>query len=340
MMPVMQNIFFPLPPLVLGHLKHRYLLSHFFCSPMSSLVVRENSEKIPLSTNFIMILSPSERSYLYDSLTTSPPIRPDSRSDHQFRPLEAKTSFLPGLNGSARIRLNDGSECIVSVKLKVVLLQREPIFIECDVDVSGFRDNSNYVSNLKFHLTNLLQQNFPQRYLKLTARYGFKLYIDCIVISHSSYPLSLLSLTSYLALKTTRLPLLTSDVDDELVAELPTFSDDWDNSKFIDELFKEDGGKFQPPIFITVGVVGNNLLFDPSVEEEQVLENGLIVSFYDGKVITPVSNMNLAINSNNSNFKGLSKSLILKSIGLCNKWCGDVVEALDLLIERDSEIEQ
>ncbi|KAG2733412.1 hypothetical protein G9P44_002937 [Scheffersomyces stipitis] len=283
-----------------------------------------------------MILSPAERSYLYDSLAQSPPIRPDSRSDHQFRPLEAKTAFLPGSNGSARIRLMDGSECIISVKAKVVLASQESSLIECDIDIAGFRDDSNFVSNLKFYLTNLLLHNFPVRYLKLTSRYAFKLFLDCIVVSHSSYPLSLISLTSYLALKTTRLPLLVSDVNDEEIAEQPTFSDDWDNAKYIDDYLKE-GESFEPPIFITLGVIGPNLIIDPSTEEEQVLENGLIISFYNNNVITPISNINLATNSNNSNFKGLNRTLITKGIALGNKYCPAIISALNTLIEQDDE---
>lgn len=283
-----------------------------------------------------MILSPAERSYLYDSLTQSPPIRPDSRSEHQFRPLEAKTSFLPGSNGSGRIRLMDGSECIVSVKSKVVITQEHSSLIECDIDVSGFRDDSNFLSNLKFNLTSLLQQNFPTQHLKLTSKYSFKLYIDCIVIIHSSYPLSLLSLTCYLALKTTRLPLLVSDANDEEIAELPTFSDDWDNAKYITDYLKE-GETFQPPIFITLGAIGENLIFDPSIEEEQVLENGIVISFYNGTVITPISNINLATNSNNDNFKGLNQKLIVKSVSLGNKYGGAIVKALDMLIESDKD---
>ncbi|CAK7901154.1 exosome complex component Rrp42p [[Candida] anglica] len=281
-----------------------------------------------------MILSTAERSYLYDSLVQTPPIRPDSRSEHQFRPLEAKTSFLPSSNGSARIRLMDGSECIVSVKAKVVRASQETNLLECDVDVSGHRDDSNFVANLKFNLTNILSQNFPKEVLKLTSKYSFKLFLDCLVISHSSYPLSLLSLTSYLALKTTRLPLLVSDVDDAEVEEQPTFSDDWTNSRLMADLGETT---FQPPIFITLGVVGNNLLFDPSTEEEQVLENGLILSWYDGKVISPASNINLASNSNNSNFKGMNAKLIVNSLALVKKYGGAIVHALDTLIEQDDD---
>lgn len=273
-----------------------------------------------------MILSPAERSYLYESLTQQPPIRPDSRTEFQFRPLEAKASFLPGSNGSGRIRLMDGSECIVSVKAKVVPHAQHTQLIECDIDVSGHRDDLNFLSNLKFNLTSLLEKNFPTESLRLTTKFSFKLYIDCIVIVHSSYPLTLLSLTSYLALKTTKLPLLISDSNDAEIAEMPTFSDDWNNAKLINS---------SPPIFITLGAIGKNLIFDPSIEEEQVLENALIISFQDGKVITPISNMNLATNSNNSNFKGLNSELVIKSIQLGNKYGAAVIEALDNLLEID-----
>lgn len=293
-----------------------------------------------------MLLSPSEKQYLYDSLSQSPVIRPDSRSVHQYRPLEATTSFLPGSNGSARIRLLEGSECIISIKAKVVPIDPDTHndvslsnLIDVDVDIVGYRDDSNYISNLKFQLVNLLHRNFPHEVLQLTSRYAFKLFIDCVIISHLSYPLSLISLATYLALKTTRLPLLISDPNDLQVAEYPTFSDDWDNARTIEEIMmdKKIGSVFKPPIFITIGVVGKNLIFDPSVEEEQVLENGVVVSFYNNKVITPITNGNFAVNSNNSNFKGLNKLVLVKCINLCNQYCPAIVKALDTLVEQEGD---
>ncbi|KAI5965594.1 RRP42 [Candida pseudojiufengensis] len=292
-----------------------------------------------------MLLSPAEKDYLYSSLSQSQIIRPDSRSIQQHRPLEATTSFLPGSNGSARIRLSDGSECIISIKSKVITFDPKaiPNFIDIDIDIIGYRDDSNYVTNLKFQLLNLLQQNFPHDLLKLTSRYAFKLFIDCVIISHTSYPLGLISLGIYLALKTLKLPLLISDTDDAEVAELPTFSDDWDNARSLSEILvsqtKDTNTIFQPPIFIIIGVVGNNLILDPSVEEEQVLENGLVVSFYEGRVITPITNTNFAINSSNSNYKGLSKNMLINSIAVCNKFCPSIIKALDMLIEQEDDTE-
>lgn len=280
-----------------------------------------------------MILSPAERSYLQDSLNASPAIRPDGRKDFQFRPLEAKIDFLPGSNGSARIRMTDGSECIVSVKSKVVLIAKEDNLIECDVDVPGFRDDSNFVSNLKFSLTDLFTKNFPSEKLHLTSKYAYKLFIDCIVISHLSYPLTLMTFSAYLALKATKLPLLTSEIDDSEIEEQPTFSDDWEKAQTLAQVFNMP--VFQPPLIVTVGVIGKNLLIDPSETEEQVLENGLLLGWYNNKVISPISNINLATNSNNANFKGINSSLLIQTVSLLSSHCSSLIDAFDKLVEED-----
>ncbi len=64
-------------------------------------------------------LSPAELSYLHNSLSQNPPIRPDGRSPTQFRPLVAETDILPSTNGSARICFADGTEAVVGVKAEV-----------------------------------------------------------------------------------------------------------------------------------------------------------------------------------------------------------------------------
>ncbi|OBA23359.1 hypothetical protein METBIDRAFT_35408 [Metschnikowia bicuspidata var. bicuspidata NRRL YB-4993] len=280
-----------------------------------------------------MILSPAERSYLHDSLTASPVIRPDGRKHFQFRPVEAKIDFLPGSNGSSRIRMTDGSECIVSVKAKVVLIAKEDNLVECDVDLAGFRDDSNFVSNLKFNLTDLFTKNFPTQKLHLTSKYAYKLFIDCVVVSHLSYPLTLITFSAYLALKATRLPLLTSEIDDSEIEEQPTFSDDWERAQSLAEIFGMPD--FQPPLVVTVGVIGNNLIVDPSETEEQVLENGLLLGWYNGKVISPISNLNLATSSNNVNFRGINLSLLVRTISLLGSHCSSLIDAFDKLVEDD-----
>lgn len=74
---------------------------------------------MPPSTAAQTLLSPAELSYLHSSLSLTPPIRSDSRSPTQFRPLIAEPDILPSTNGSARICFADGTEAIVGVKAEV-----------------------------------------------------------------------------------------------------------------------------------------------------------------------------------------------------------------------------
>lgn len=87
-----------------------------------------------------------------------------------------------------------------------------------------------------------------------------------------SYPLPLLSLTTHLALLSTRLPRLKSELDED-----PLFDDDWDASVF---LYPRAAGKTtsRPPVTLLVMAVKDNIIFDPSKEELAVAEVVLAVS--------------------------------------------------------------
>lgn len=59
----------------------------------------------------------------------------------------------------------------------------------------------------------------------LIPKYSFKIFIDVLVLSSYSYPVSLISFGIYSALKSTYLPKLISSFDDLEVKELLTFHD-------------------------------------------------------------------------------------------------------------------
>lgn len=88
-----------------------------------------------------------------------------------------------------------------------------------------------------------------------------------------SYPLPLLSLTTYLALLSTRLPALKSERDED-----PLFNDDWDAAV---PLYPRHAATSRPPVTILVVAVGENVLFDPSKEELAVADAVLAVSVAD-----------------------------------------------------------
>lgn len=87
-----------------------------------------------------------------------------------------------------------------------------------------------------------------------------------------SYPLPLLSLTTHLALLSTRLPRIKSEGDED-----PFFDDDWASSTW---LFPRKGGKVlvRPPVTLLVMAVGDNIIFDPAREELAVADVALAVS--------------------------------------------------------------
>jgi len=69
-----------------------------------------------------MRLSPPELSYLYTSLTSTPPLRADLRPPTSYRPYSLQTNFISSANGSARITWGtgrEGGDILVVVKAQI-----------------------------------------------------------------------------------------------------------------------------------------------------------------------------------------------------------------------------
>jgi exosome complex component RRP42 len=84
--------------------------------------------------------------------------------------------------------------------------------------------------------------------------------------------LPLLSLTSHLALLSTRLPKLKSELDED-----PLFDDDWEASVYLYPRASR-ASHTRPPVTLLVMAVQDNIIFDPSKEELAVAEVVLAVS--------------------------------------------------------------
>ncbi|KAH7040735.1 ribosomal protein S5 domain 2-type protein [Microdochium trichocladiopsis] len=253
-----------------------------------------------------LLLSPAELAYLHSSLSHTPPIRPDGRSATQFRPLTAETAILPGTNGSARVCFADGTEAIVGVKAEVERTPRRHVYtneqddgadgngatrqeakgqndwVEVTVEIPGHRDDDSSTIFLSTMLSEaLLADGELTKKLWINRRFHWKLYLDIILISPPlSYPLPLLSLTTHLALLSTRLPRLKSEADED-----PMFDDDWAASVYLysSSTSSSTGSPppstlQKPPITLLVMAVGDNIIFDPSKEELAVADAALAVS--------------------------------------------------------------
>ncbi|KAK9477075.1 ribosomal protein S5 domain 2-type protein [Lipomyces japonicus] len=223
-----------------------------------------------------MPLSVAEESYLSSSLALKPPVRPDGRQNNQFRSLDAASGILPLTNGSARIRLGDGGECIVGVKAEVVTNTTSIPAIEVDVDIMGVPSSSPLVTLLTATVASAIKNSIPAQLLGIQGKYAYKLYIDGVILDHVSHPLTLFSMATYLALLDTKLPKLTSTKEDEDIG-LPQFSSDWEDSTKLCH-------SWAPPLVQLVVLVGKNVFVDATSEEADVSDGGIIMVTHEGKV--------------------------------------------------------
>ncbi|KAL1956930.1 hypothetical protein VTO42DRAFT_6677 [Malbranchea cinnamomea] len=114
--------------------------------------------------------------------------------------------------------------------------------------------------------------------LVINQGWHWRIYIDILLLSPPlSYPLPLLSLTTHLALLSTKLPRLISKNEED-----PLFDDDWDAAEYLypraDSSFRSTQHLFRPPVTLLVVSVGENIIFDPSREEIAVADSVLAVS--------------------------------------------------------------
>ena len=226
--------------------------------------------------------------------------------------MRAEYDVLPAANGSARIALEDGTEALVGVKAEVEKSQRQPAveeqssllsvatgpvntgdgtsdgetagrgqhsWIEVSVEIPGFRDDDPLPVFLASMLTeSLLASGRLKDRLYISNRFHWKLCIDILLLSPPlSYPLALLSMTTHLALLTSRLPALKSEKDED-----PLFDDDWDASV---PLYPKNKAKNpvgatvdKPPVIVLAMAVGPNIIFDPCMEELAVADAVLAIA--------------------------------------------------------------
>ncbi|KMU77823.1 hypothetical protein CISG_01579 [Coccidioides immitis RMSCC 3703] len=220
------------------------------------------------SASQISHFSPAELSYLHTSLSyPNNPIRPDGRSATQFRPLTAETDILPNTNGSARIGFADGTQAIVGVKAEIEKTVNTGILGERDGEGIGEGEGGGTMMRYPVFLREMMREAL------VDLGRGILLLSPPL-----SYPLPLLSLTTHLALLSTKLPKLISKDEED-----PMFDDDWALAEYLYPRTVPNPAislrqPFRPPITLLVIAVGENIIFDPSREEIAVADAVFCVS--------------------------------------------------------------
>ncbi|KAF7592997.1 hypothetical protein BBP40_012156 [Aspergillus hancockii] len=115
--------------------------------------------------------------------------------------------------------------------------------------------------------------------LVINRRWHWRLFIDVLLLSQpQSYPLPLLSLTTHLALLSTKLPKLKSQGEED-----PFFDDDWNAAEYLYprstlKASLSSPQPVRPPVTLLVISVGENVIFDPNREEIAVADTVLAIS--------------------------------------------------------------
>lgn len=145
---------------------------------------------------------------------------------------------------------------------------------------AGQLNNSPLQSFLCTTLESAVRNALPPSHLSISNKYTYKLYIDGIILDHVSHPLTLLSMTIFLALLNTRLPTLitedNTDENDEI--GLPQFESDWQQSRLLCD-------DWLPPLVQLAVVAGRNVFVDPTGEEAAVSDGGILAIWHQSKVV-------------------------------------------------------
>ncbi|KAI9044058.1 exosome non-catalytic core subunit RRP42 [Aspergillus affinis] len=141
-------------------------------------------------------------------------------------------------------------------------MMREPL-VESVSNGHGGDDDAEMAGGLKGRLV-------------INRRWHWRLYIDVLLLSQPlSYPLPLLSLTTHLALLSTKLPKLKSKGEED-----PFFDDDWNAAEYLYPRTRSrlQSQKVRPPVTLLVISVGENIIFDPNREEITVADTVMAIS--------------------------------------------------------------
>jgi exosome complex component RRP42 len=240
------------------------------------------------------MISVSERNLHHKLILAG--VRADGRGPMDYRPPTIDVSLLPLSDGSARCRLGDGTDILVSVKAELG-----------DADLATGGDKGHIFCNVEWHIFNacLTRGSSPsagtayegkgaqdintelsralERALQgpqsgidladlciIPGLHVWHLYIDAIVMDYGGNVLDAVFLATRAALRVTRIPKTVvqdvgeGQVDFEIV-------DDMEQARPIK-------GVEHVPLCVSVNMVGKGFVVDATPEEEHVTDARLVVS--------------------------------------------------------------
>jgi len=211
--------------------------------------------------------------------------RVDGRKFDEFRPIEIIPNIIKNAEGSAQVRFGD-TEVIAGVKMKTgtpfadtpnegILIVNSEFTPLASPDFESGPPGEDAIE-----LSRVVDRGIRESHMVDVEQLVLKpeekvwaMFVDIHMINHQGNLIDAASIAAVTALHTTKIPKI------ELAKE----------GEKIDKILRGEYEKPLPavhiPITITVGKVGNNLLVDPNLEEEKVLDAKLSIAVREDNTI-------------------------------------------------------
>lgn len=210
--------------------------------------------------------------------------RVDGRKFDEFRPIEIMPNIIKKAEGSAQVRLGD-TEVIAGVKLNIgtpfpdtpnegTLIVNSEFTPLASPDFESGPPGEDAIELSRVSDRGIRESHMidVEKLVIKPAEKSWSVFVDIHMINHQGNLLDASSLAAVVALLSTRVPKIEPGKEGEK-----------------DKVLRGDFEKQLPtnhmPINITVGKVGDNLIVDPDLEEEKILDAKLSIAVREDNTI-------------------------------------------------------
>mmetsp|Transcript_17972 Transcript_17972/g.26935 ORF Transcript_17972/g.26935 Transcript_17972/m.26935 type:complete len:287 (+) Transcript_17972:1-861(+) len=279
-------------------------------------------------------ISASERKFISEGVAQD--IRTDGRGRMDHRYFDLKTEVILNANGSARLKL-DHTDIIVAVKVSI----EEPATespdigrVECSVECApsaSLQFQGRGADTVNLQLTSMLNKivssAVDKKQLCIISRHQcWVVYVDAIVLDSSGNLSDALSMGTYAALCTTRIPAIKVVEAEETNESIVEVSDDpYETTKL---------ALYHPPVTVSLTKIGGQFVVDASAEEEACMS---------AQVTFGVTKDGQICSTSKTGIGGISVKVLTTMMKVASSKGKGLIEKIDKMIKdgiaKDEDIE-